>query len=137
MLAAMVKNNRGELLPYTCQGTQAQCEEEAMVRWSADTWYKLKKLGASVVAVNVTEIVQQHPLVIFNHLIWAVPNEDGSCSAFVYVDFKETDTLRHMFADSTFKASVCTVNDRPTHYGFLCTEQRYRDFCDEHGLTPV
>lgn len=51
-IAAMVLSDKGELLPYTCQNTMSQCEEEApniLVGWD-----KMKELGAKVVQVEIT-----------------------------------------------------------------------------------
>lgn len=53
-IAAMLKNDLGQLLPHTCQGTVEKCEEwcEQNVR----AWPRLKELGAKVVTVEITEI---------------------------------------------------------------------------------
>lgn len=50
-LAAMVLNDKGELLPYTCQSTMSQCEENAEDILAG--WEAMKKLGAKVVQVEV------------------------------------------------------------------------------------
>lgn len=50
-IAAMVVNDMGDLLPYTCQSTMSQCEEEAALNILA--WDKLKELGARVVQVEI------------------------------------------------------------------------------------
>jgi hypothetical protein len=50
-IAAMVLNDQGDLLPYTCQSTKERCEENA-----AETlpgWSRMKELGARVVQVQV------------------------------------------------------------------------------------
>lgn len=53
-IAAMVLSDRGELLPYTCQSTMSQCEEEAPKVLAA--WDKMKELGARVVQVEITTL---------------------------------------------------------------------------------
>jgi hypothetical protein len=50
-LAAMVLSDKGELLPYTCQSTISQCEEEAPNVLAA--WERMKELGAKVVQVEI------------------------------------------------------------------------------------
>ena len=53
-IAAMVLNDKGDLLPYTCQSTMEQCEEEApkiLLGWDA-----MKMLGAKVVQVEITTL---------------------------------------------------------------------------------
>lgn len=56
--AAMVKNDKGHLLPYTCRSTMSQCEEQAAGSklWSYGLWDELKRLGAKVVQVEVREV---------------------------------------------------------------------------------
>jgi hypothetical protein len=54
LIAAMVLNDKGDLLPYTCQSTMEQCEEEApkiLLGWDA-----MKMLGAKVVQVEITTL---------------------------------------------------------------------------------
>lgn len=53
-LAAMVLSDKGELLPYTCQSTMSQCEEEAPNVLAA--WEEMKKLGAKVVQVEISTL---------------------------------------------------------------------------------
>ena len=50
-LAAMVLSDQGKLLPFTCQRTMQQVEEEAP-SLLAD-WGKMKELGAKVVQVEI------------------------------------------------------------------------------------
>jgi hypothetical protein len=53
-IVAMLKNDLGQLLPYTCQATKSQCEE-----WCAKNllgWPRLQELGAKIVHVEVTEV---------------------------------------------------------------------------------
>ena len=50
-IAAMVLSDMGELLPYTCQSTMSQCEEEAARLLAA--WERMKELGAKVVQVEI------------------------------------------------------------------------------------
>jgi hypothetical protein len=57
IIAAMVLSDKGELLPYTCQGTMEQCEEEAPNVFAGEwTWNKLKELGAKVVQVEISTL---------------------------------------------------------------------------------
>lgn len=55
-IAAMVMNDKGELLPYVCDSTKEQCEEKAASLFS--TWDKMKELGAKVVQVQV-EVIEE------------------------------------------------------------------------------
>lgn len=52
-IAAMVLNDKGELLPYTCQSTMEQCEEEMPNIVTPWGWEQMKKLGAKVVQVEI------------------------------------------------------------------------------------
>ena len=47
----MVLSDLGELLPYTCQSTMSQCEEEADRLLAS--WARMKELGARVVQVEI------------------------------------------------------------------------------------
>ncbi len=51
--AAMVKNDNGDLLVWTCQPLVSQCEEEASRSFPA--WERMKQLGAKVVRVRIVE----------------------------------------------------------------------------------
>lgn len=53
-IAAVVMSDLGELLPYTCQSSMEQCEEEAPKVLAA--WDKMKELGAKVVQVEITTL---------------------------------------------------------------------------------
>jgi hypothetical protein len=53
-IAAMVLNDLGQLLPYTCQSTISMCEEKANSFFPA--WEKMKELGAKVVQVEISMI---------------------------------------------------------------------------------
>lgn len=50
-VAAMVLSDRGSLLPFTCQNTVSQCEEEAPSLLCE--WEKMKKNGAKIVQVEI------------------------------------------------------------------------------------
>jgi len=52
ILAAVVVNHKGDILPYTVSSTVQQCEEDAIERWG-DTWLKLTTLGAKVVQCEI------------------------------------------------------------------------------------
>ena len=54
-IAAMVKNDRGELLPYTCKRYTSQVEDWCAQNWP-DTWNKLQALGAKIVLVEISEV---------------------------------------------------------------------------------
>lgn len=54
-IGAVVKNDKGQLLPYTCQSTMSQCEEHA-AKFFGVAWPRLKELGARVVQVEITEV---------------------------------------------------------------------------------
>ena len=49
VIAAAVLSDRGELLPYTCQGSMQYCEEKASKTLAG--WDRMKELGARVVQV--------------------------------------------------------------------------------------
>lgn len=51
VIAAIVLNDLGQLLPYTCETTMEQCEERAAKTFPA--WKKMKELGAKVVQVEI------------------------------------------------------------------------------------
>lgn len=53
-IGAVVKNDKGQLLPYTCQSTMSQCEEKAASFFST-AWPRLQELGAKVVQVEIIE----------------------------------------------------------------------------------
>jgi hypothetical protein len=53
-LAACLKNDKGELLPYTVQSTIQQCEEFCEKFFPA--WERMKELGYKVVQVNIVPI---------------------------------------------------------------------------------
>lgn len=49
-ICAVVINDRGEILPYTCQSTKDACEE-----WCKENlaWEKMKEFGAKVVQAEL------------------------------------------------------------------------------------
>ena len=53
-IAAMLKNNHGDLLPYTCQTYTSQCEE--WCEKNIPNFARHKELGAKVVQVEIREI---------------------------------------------------------------------------------
>jgi hypothetical protein len=56
-LAAMVMNEYGHLLTYTCQSSKSLCEERAVDFYNAvkpGLWDELKERGCKVVQVEVT-----------------------------------------------------------------------------------
>lgn len=55
-IAAMVLNDLGDLLPYTCEGTMEQCEEKANELFTPQAWQKMKSFGAKVVQVEITTL---------------------------------------------------------------------------------
>jgi hypothetical protein len=57
MIAACIKNAQGGLLVYSTQPLKHQVEDWATERYGADLWHTLKRDGARVVPVEVTEIV--------------------------------------------------------------------------------
>jgi len=52
-LAACIRNDRGQLLPYTVQGTQSQVEEWAQENLA---WDKVKELGGKIISVYIVPI---------------------------------------------------------------------------------
>lgn len=52
-LAACLKNDKGQLLPYTTQSTMSQCEEFCADFFPA--WEKMKELGSKIVQVRIIE----------------------------------------------------------------------------------
>lgn len=53
-IAAMLKNDLGQLLPYTCQSTMSGCEE-----WCSENianFPKVLELGGKIVQVEITEL---------------------------------------------------------------------------------
>lgn len=47
---AVIRNDRGELLPYSCQSTISQVEEWAVQFFGPEIWEKLKKRGETIVS---------------------------------------------------------------------------------------
>jgi len=56
-IAAMVMNERGELLPHTCQGSMDACEEEAPKVLAG--WERMKELGFKVVQVEIRTLDEE------------------------------------------------------------------------------
>lgn len=52
-LAAVVVNDRGEILPYTVQSTREQCAEAAEAFWGTEVWNRLQTLGSRVVSCEI------------------------------------------------------------------------------------
>lgn len=55
-LGAMVKTDRGDLLPETCRRNRAACEEDAANVFGPEVWSGLKARGYSVVSVQYLEV---------------------------------------------------------------------------------
>lgn len=55
-IAAVVINDLGDMLPYTCDTTMQQCDESAAERFGEEAWEQMKKLGAKVVQVEITTL---------------------------------------------------------------------------------
>lgn len=55
-IAAVVINDLGDMLPYTCETTMQQCEESAAEKFGEEAWEKMKSLGAKVVQVEISTL---------------------------------------------------------------------------------
>lgn len=55
-IAAVVINDLGDMLPYTCDTTMQACEENACERFGTVAWEQMKKLGAKVVQVEINTL---------------------------------------------------------------------------------
>jgi hypothetical protein len=55
-IAAMVKNDFGDLLVYTCATSKQKCEELAVERYTKEGWAGLLRLGCKIVQVRITEL---------------------------------------------------------------------------------
>jgi hypothetical protein len=53
-IAAVLKNDLGQLLPYTCQSTMSQCRE--WCESNIANFPKVLELGAKIVQVEITEL---------------------------------------------------------------------------------
>lgn len=53
-IAAVVVNDRGDILPYTVQPTKDQCEEHAAEFFGNEVWGKVKALGGRVAQCEIT-----------------------------------------------------------------------------------
>jgi hypothetical protein len=56
MIAACVKNDRGDLLPYTAQSTLQGCKEHAEKFWGPEVWSALQRMGCKIVQIEIREI---------------------------------------------------------------------------------
>lgn len=55
-IAAMVLNDKGDLLPYTCRHCMEACEEEMPEVFTPYGWEQMKVLGAKVVQVEISTL---------------------------------------------------------------------------------
>lgn len=53
-IGACVKDEKGNLLPYTVQSTKSSCEDYCYERFIS--WDKLKELGCEIVQVEIIEV---------------------------------------------------------------------------------
>jgi len=54
-LCAVVVNDYGDILPYTCQSSKDSCEEHCQELFP--DWEKLKELGCKIVQAELTLLV--------------------------------------------------------------------------------
>ena len=47
-VAAIVVNNRNEILTYTCRGSKQSCEEYMIESYGEDVWKRLQEIGCSI-----------------------------------------------------------------------------------------
>lgn len=107
--------------------------DEMSVIQRDSSWYRVMR--------RPLEILGQRPnvplanLKVHNHLVWPVPNEDGTRTGIFYVHRSETETLQILVLEGcTLK--VTTINDRLTDdYALTCRESTYRRICDRYGLS--
>ena len=52
-LAAVVVNDRGEILPYSAQATKERCEEHAKEFFGECVWDQVKALGGRVALCEI------------------------------------------------------------------------------------
>lgn len=52
-IAAVVVNEKGDILPYTVQSTISQCEEKAIDLFGKNTWENLISIGARIVQCEI------------------------------------------------------------------------------------
>lgn len=52
-IAAVVVNNKGEVLPYTVRSTKEQCEEHANEFFGETVWSTIKSLGGRVAQCEI------------------------------------------------------------------------------------
>ena len=50
-ICAVLVNDKGDILPYTCQPTKSQCEEFCQEFFPA--WEKMKELGCKIVQAEI------------------------------------------------------------------------------------
>lgn len=96
-------------------------------------WYRVMRRPIAISGKD--PIPPACDLVVKDHLVWPVPNEDKSATAIIYVDRRETDTIQALILEGcTLK--VTTVNDVVQDtYALTCRESTYRRICERYGLS--